>query len=202
MSRQRTEPECVRVDRALPAMREEGTCTSGSSVELQLLRGLEGNIEKGATTQISWWRGTGTRSRSMSSSTSAAICRDLENSFKVTPGCIADPTGAASSRFVIEFAAKGAYARGGEGADGGAGRGLPAQIRKPSTMTSRRHRNRAEMETDETEGLHRGRRRGGENRARMNRGWTQAQAARRRRPSREATRGTAREDQEVARHRN
>ena len=129
-----------------------GHVRSVSSVALQLLRGIEEILMKGATHNLV------VRTR-----TDVALyvlnhkrghLRDLENSFKVSLAVVADATVERPAVLHHRPRRAGAYAGSGEGAACGAGRRRSRRrSRKPTTRTRARLEIESEIETEETEGL-------------------------------------------------
>ena len=129
-----------------------GHVRSVSSVALQLLRGLEEILMKGATHNLV------VRTR-----TDVALyvlnhkrghLRDLENGFKVTLAVIADPSVSGAAGLYHRPRRAGAYAGGRQGAAGGAGRRKPAAPGEDAYDDEEFDPElESEVETEETEGL-------------------------------------------------
>ena len=177
MSRQRIRASVLESStEPCPQCGGSGHVRSVSSVALQLLRGLEEILMKGATHNLV------VRTR-----TDVALyvlnhkrghLRDLENSFKVTLAVIADPTVSGQQSFVID---RGEQVHTLEAAKAL----LAAQVAAYPSQTEEAFDEEepfdieveSEVETEETEGLADDAAAGEESQRRSRRGWPQAQAA-------------------------
>ena len=127
-----------------------GHVRSVSSVALQLLRGLEEILMKGATHNLV------VRTR-----TDVALyvlnhkrghLRDLENSFKVSLAVFADSTVSGQQSFIIDRGEQ-VHSWSRQGAAGGAGRSIPAASEEAFDEDELDIETESEIETEETEGL-------------------------------------------------